>query len=106
MDPSIDISVSLLANFGGFLTLVPRRLGTNEALDAAADVFIAAYTRHRSGLLRPDSTVLIKHSRALSALNKCLSDPVIAHESETLCAVMIIQLAQVHPHIYGGICTF
>ena len=95
MDPSLDISVQLVSNFGGFLTLVPRRLGTNEALDAAADALITAYTRYRSDHKMADSVFLTKHSLALKALHGCLSDPIKAHSSETLCAVMLLLLCQV-----------
>ena len=99
LDPSIDISVQLVGNFGQFLTQVPSRLGTNNALDAAADLFIALYTRQRSRLLKPDSAVLIKHSRALHSLQTCLNDPVLAHASETLCAVMLLLITKVMVHI-------
>lgn len=95
MDPSLDISILLDSNLCGFLNLIPSRLGTNDSLDAATDALVTAYTRYRSGHRVADSTVLVKHSRALNTLSKCLNDPVKAHSSETLCAVMLLQTCEV-----------
>ncbi|KAL8793818.1 MAG: hypothetical protein Q9195_003543 [Heterodermia aff. obscurata] len=96
--PSIDISVQLVGNFGGFLFFVPSHLGTNPSLDAAADVVVTAHARYCAGHLYPDTQLVVKHSRALKALNMCLNDPVQASSSETLCAVMLLLICQVlHP---------
>ena len=95
IDPSIDISMQLVGNFGGFLTLIPPRLGRNESLDAAADVLISAYAHFRTGSLHPSSEVLIKHSRACSALGRCLNDPARASDSETLACVYLILICEV-----------
>ena len=98
VDPSIDINVQLVWNFGAFLREVPRRLGTNEALDAASDALVTAYTWYTSssvGYRIPDTEALTKHSLALNALRNCLDDPVKAHSSETLCAIMLLQICQV-----------
>ena len=96
IDPSIDISVQLVGNFGGFLSEIPRRLGTNASLDAASDLLQTSYAHYRAGH-RNSSTAeaLIKHSRALRALNDCLNDPVMARSSETLCSIMVLLICQV-----------
>ena len=95
VNPSIDVSFQLVGNFGAFLREVPRRLGTNESLDAASDLLVTAYTRYCAGHIEPDGEVLVKHSRALSALSTCLNDPVTAHSSETLCSIMLLLICQV-----------
>ena len=102
LSPSLDISIQLLGNFGGFLAYVPSRLGRNAALDTAADVLVAAYTRYRSHGCNPTSEVLVKHSRALNALRKSLGDPVQATSSETLGAVMVLLLCQVRQDLTWG----
>lgn len=92
---TIDISHQLTGNFGGFLLEVPRRLGTNEALDAAADTLITAHARYCIGQLSPNTEILVKHSRALNALRMCLNDPAKARSSETLCSVMLLSICEV-----------
>lgn len=77
------------------LRLVPRRLGINEALDAAADALVTSYTCFIAGSAVATSDVLIKHSNALSALRRVLDDPVKAQSSETLCSTMILLIVQV-----------
>ncbi|KAG8530539.1 uncharacterized protein KY384_005042 [Bacidia gigantensis] len=57
--PSIDISHQLVMNFGGFLAEVPRRLGVNEALDAAAGVLVTAYAGYCAGDLNPSAKTLV-----------------------------------------------
>ena len=95
IDSTVDIRVQLPWNFGPFLEEVPRRLGTNEALDAASDALITAYTGFCAGEVAPSPEVLGKHSRALNSLRRCLDDPVKAHSSETLCAIMMLLIHQV-----------
>lgn len=99
LSPSLDISIQLIGNFGGFLAYVPSRLGRNASLDTAADVLVAAYTRYRSHGCNPTSEVLIKHSRALNALRKSLGDPMQATSSETLGAVMVLLICQVRQNL-------
>ena len=91
----IDISYQLSGNFGGFLLEVPRRLGVNEALDAAAEVLVYGHTRYCMGYRSPNTEMLVKHSRALNALRVCLDDPAQARTSETLCATMILSICEV-----------
>lgn len=102
IDPSLDISVQLAGNLCGFLHLVPSRLGTNKALDAATDALVTAYTNYRSGHRKADNIVLCKHSRALNELSSCLNDPVTAYSSETLCAIMLLLTCQVFDDLPPG----
>ena len=96
IDPTIEIRYQLLWNFGGYLGDIPRRLGTNQALDAASDALVTAHTNFCSnGYFIPQSDVITKYSEALNALRDTLDDPDKAHSSETLCAIMVLMIVQV-----------
>lgn len=96
VSPTIDIKYQLLWNFGPYLAEVPRRLGFNPALDAASDALVAAHTNLCShGRFVPQYGLMLKYSRALSALRGALDDPGTAQTSETLCAIMILMIVQV-----------
>lgn len=93
---TIDIKYSLLGNFGIYLVEVPRRLGINPALDAASDSLVAAHANLCSnGRFVPQHGVMLKYSKALSALRDALNDPDTAQTPETLCAIMILMIVQV-----------
>ena len=95
VDLSVDVRFQLTLNFGGFLLDIPRHLGTSAALDAAADSLVAAHARFCSGDRSLEHDVLAKQSRALSTLRHDLDDSVKARSSETLCAAMVLMIAQV-----------
>ena len=95
IDDNTDIRIQLPWNFGPFLEDVPRRLGVNEALDAASTALVAAYTNFASGKVVASPDVITKHTNALSALRRCLNDPSKAYSSETLCSTMILIIVQV-----------
>ena len=95
IDPSADIKIQLPWNFGDFLSDIPRRLGTNEALDAASVSLVTSYTRFIAGDVLATPEVLVKHASALSVLRRTLDDPVKAYSSETLCSTMILIIVQV-----------
>lgn len=95
IDPSVDFRLQLPWNFGLYFEDIPSRLGYNEALDAASDALLEAYTHYCAGGIGPSPEVLVKHSRALKALRQCLDDPVKAHSSETLCSIIMLQTMQV-----------
>ncbi|KAL8652301.1 MAG: hypothetical protein Q9210_002759 [Variospora velana] len=90
----VHIKFQLTWNFGGFLAAIPRRLGTSAALDAVTDVLVAAHTGYCSGRLAADPWVLAKYTRALSVLRHDLNDMVKARSSESLCAVLVLAIAQ------------
>lgn len=94
MKPGTSLRYNLMWAYGGYLTLIPRRLGLNEALDTAVDAMV---TTHASFSSCKEVTIksLTKYSRALGALRRCLDDPVTASSSETLCAVSVLLLVQV-----------
>ncbi|KAL7946766.1 hypothetical protein V8C42DRAFT_318742 [Trichoderma barbatum] len=89
-DPSYDLSC-----YGGWFKDLPRRLGTNEALDAAVEAMVGFYPhlrRHEQSSLSRGS--LFKYVNALQALRTCLNDPQKANKPETLCAVYVIMICQ------------
>ena len=88
--PSIGVKYNLAWTFGAYLDEVPARLGTNEALDRAADALLAALGRFSGSDVNVSPVLLEKYALALAALRKCLDDPVKAKASETLCAVMLL----------------
>ncbi|KAI9794103.1 MAG: hypothetical protein M1833_000468 [Piccolia ochrophora] len=96
IDPTADIRYQLVWNFGGYLADIPRRLGTNPVLDAASDALVSAHTNYcSSGHPRAGCELLAKYSHALNVLRDALDDPVKAHSSETLCAIMLLMIVQV-----------
>lgn len=95
IDPFLDIRFQLLWTFGDYLADIPCRLGRSRALDAAADAVVMAHARFCVGHLDPDTTLLAKHSRALSVLRQDLNDPIKAHSSETLCSIMLLMIYEV-----------
>ena len=91
IDPHADISFHLPWNFGPFLEDVPRHLGANDSLDAAADAVAAAYSSIRLQI-RPskDTYSLRKYSKALRILAEALAIPETATATETLCAIKML----------------
>ncbi|KAL5333131.1 hypothetical protein BJX70DRAFT_78845 [Aspergillus crustosus] len=97
MGKKTDVTYNLGWAYGGYLALIPQRLGVNRALDTAVDALVTA---HRSFASQKVVTVsaLSKYSQALGALRMCLDNPRTASSSETLCAVMVLLSVQ---HIVG-----
>ncbi|CAI7644268.1 unnamed protein product [Penicillium glandicola] len=90
---STDLRYNMWWSFGFFLEEVPRRLGSNEALDRAVDAVTTAHAGFCSR--RPVSVeALAKYSYALKTLRVYLDDPLQASTSSTLCAVMILLICQ------------
>ena len=93
IDPDKTFQYQLPLSFGDFLLDIPRRLGTNEALDAASAALDKAYRRYCSGM-PTKAEVFAAYGKAIRALRLCLDDPVKARSPETLAAVMVIQIFQ------------
>ncbi|OAG43051.1 hypothetical protein AYO21_02670 [Fonsecaea monophora] len=101
-----DLRYSITQLWGPFLADLPRRMGCNEALDAATATVLGlhdAETRfvRDSATLRP---VLRQYVRAINAVRSILDDPVRAQEVETLCAVFL--LAKASCYFPGPISNF
>ena len=92
----MDTCHNLAWNFGAFIYDVPRWLGSNAALDAAADALVAGYG-HFCGARYSNANELCleKYSRALRALRITLSTVEEACEPATLCAIMIVMMVEV-----------
>jgi hypothetical protein len=93
-DPRFNISI-----YGPFIEDIPKRLGTNEALDAAALAFVAAFPWLHTRQLSLET--YHKFTHALKALRVCLNDPVRAGTPETLCAVYMTMICQVSRFSYS-----
>ncbi|KAL8870571.1 MAG: hypothetical protein Q9174_003419, partial [Haloplaca sp. 1 TL-2023] len=94
INPKLDIKYQLVWNFGGYLLEVPRRLGVNAALDAAADLLVCSHKNYCGGRNGSDQLLLSKHGRALRLLREAITDRVTARSNETLCAVMLLMVTQ------------
>ncbi|KAJ5776345.1 uncharacterized protein N7511_001356 [Penicillium nucicola] len=76
--------------FGAFLHLIPQRIGSNKALDIAADTFATVYSN-----LHADSNpvqALVKHGQALTALRDCLKMPLEGQVAEIATAIYFTML--------------
>lgn len=95
--PSTGVKFNLAWTFGNYLVDVPARLGTNDALDKAADAVLTALERFSfsgtPGQMTP--RMLEKYTLALAALRTSLDDSVAAKSCETLCAIMLLLMCQV-----------
>ncbi|KAJ5773220.1 transcriptional regulator family: Fungal Specific TF [Penicillium paradoxum] len=88
-----DLRYNMWWSFGIFMEDIPRRLGSNAALDRAVD---AVTTAHKGFCSRQPAAVetLAKYSHALRTLKVYLDDPYQASSSTTLCAVMVLLVCQ------------
>lgn len=82
-----------LTYYGGFLKDIPRRLGTNGALDASVSALASAFPSLHTHQRSPE--MLDKYVQALKTLRVYLSDPAKAYTSNTLCAIYLIEICQV-----------
>ena len=91
-----DIRYHLTWAYGSFLEGIPKRIGTNEALDTAVDALVYAHSQYgtttRGAANDPES--LTKYTHAVTTLRLCLDDPVKARETNTLAAVMLLLICQ------------
>ncbi|KAF2651086.1 hypothetical protein K491DRAFT_666213 [Lophiostoma macrostomum CBS 122681] len=71
---------------------IPRRLGTNAALDAAVGAFVRSHSNAYTGEISPDS--LVAHGQALRAISATLNDPRKAYTADVLYAVSLLFLSQ------------
>ncbi|KIW20890.1 hypothetical protein PV08_01469 [Exophiala spinifera] len=92
--PTVRISHNLAWTYGDYLNDLPRRLGTNMALDSATEAFLFAVQRSLNRAEVPAQSVLERYGLALTALRTCLDDPVKAREPETLGAILMLMNCQ------------
>jgi len=92
----IDTGHHLAWNFGDYLYDVPRYLGSNDSLDAAADALVPACSHFRQARYSTaNAFCLRKYLRAIKSLRESLSTVEQACEPATLSAIMIIMLLEV-----------
>ena len=104
MRPETSWRFNIAFTYGGFLTLIPPRLGRNAALDASVSVLTEAHADFCNG--QPASrSVLSKYSQALTKLRICLNDPQVATQSDTLCSVMLLLITQVSDDVRVSIAS-
>ncbi|KAF7719629.1 Fungal Zn(2)-Cys(6) binuclear cluster domain-containing protein [Penicillium ucsense] len=89
IDYTTDFRWNIGWSFGPFLYEIPRRLGSNEALDRAAEALTSAHAdlcSRQHGKMQ----TLAKYTAALRTLRVYLEDPVHAHQTNTFAAVMLL----------------
>lgn len=105
LEASDDLRYHLCWTYGDFLDDIPRRIGTNEALDAAVAALVSAHSSlgsHRgTGSFVPVEG-LVAYSRAIRTLRIYLDDSARARTAETLCAVMLLLICQGFLGTCGG----
>ena len=78
---------------GDFFSDIPRRLGTNEALDASVRALTTAFPSVYTHRCTPE--MYRTYGEALRSLRGCLGDPAMAGSVDTLCAVYLVMICQV-----------
>lgn len=96
LDKRSDLRYNLTWAYGGFIQQVPRRLGQNAALDAAATSLALSHVRFSSGRRDAAPEELKAYVNALGVLRHCLDSPTVARDPNTLCAVVIMLFVQVN----------
>lgn len=91
--PSSELRFNLCWACGDYLRNVPRRLGRNEALDAATGALMTAYPDYCSRQM--STRTLRQYSKAVSVLRSTLDNPDTARTAETVYAVMILSICHV-----------
>ncbi len=81
-----------LSELGGFIHLVPARLGLNDALDASVQCLCSAYSSFLASNVLEDKT---HYSRALKSLRQSIANEETALSSEVLCAVVCLSWYEV-----------
>ncbi|VTO90236.1 unnamed protein product [Fusarium graminearum] len=87
-DPACDIST-----YGWFIQDLPRRIGSNEPLDAAIAAFVAGFGTLQDKTM---STVdaLDRYVFALKALRKSMQNSVQANSVDNICSIYLIAICQ------------
>ena len=92
--PSTQRRYNLVSAYGPLLYEIPRRLGTNEALDSALRALISAHSDicTRS---RVSSLSVMRYNQSVECLRVSLYDSVKARSPESICAAMVLLMCQV-----------
>ncbi|KAG0158213.1 hypothetical protein PDIDSM_5726 [Penicillium digitatum] len=84
---STDLRYNMWWSFGLFLEDVPRRLGSNEALDRAVDALTTAHAGFCTRQPVP-AAALVKFSHALKILGVYLDDPIQARDAQGAASIL------------------
>lgn len=79
--------------YGEFLKDLPRRMGTNEVLDASVVALTHGYSAIHTH--EPSAKALGSYVTALKTLRFALQDPEKVRKAETLCGIYLIMVCQV-----------
>ncbi|GAB7363316.1 hypothetical protein MBLNU230_g3597t1 [Neophaeotheca triangularis] len=104
-DLGTDLRYSLAWSSGNTLSEIPKRLGTNPALDAAMKGIV---TCHEDLLTRPGELSqrgLRQYMHSLKVLSKTLDDPALATSPSTLAAIYVLMLTQPYNGVYADCYT-
>lgn len=88
--------VNLTQTYGSFLEMVPRRLGTNAALDSSARALVCAHQNVCLGRPATEES-LACYALAIRTLRLYLGnlDSTAARSTETVCAIIMVIMCQV-----------
>lgn len=79
---------------GDFLHMIPERIGTNKALDSAADTFTTGFNNLDNPHGQP-TQMLTKYGDTLRALRDTIGDPAQREAPETMYAMYLVLLSEV-----------
>lgn len=88
-----DSRYDLCWAYGGLLKEIPKRLGTNAALDASVLAVVTVVSSLGTKSKSPE--VFSRYGAALAALKTSLHDPIAVQSSSTLCAIYLVWICQV-----------
>jgi len=92
---SDDLRYHLTWTYGMYIQEIPKRIGTNEALDTAVAALVSAHSNlgsHPSWVTPPEQ--LSKYLHALKTFRMSLDDPTKARSAEMLCAINVLFICQ------------
>jgi hypothetical protein len=84
-----------LSCYGGFLKEIPKRLGTNNALDASVTALTTAFSSMLTHQHTQSVEAVSKYGNALKSLRISLQNPARAGTIDTLCAIYLVMVCQV-----------
>lgn len=87
-----DLRYDLCWSYGELLREIPKRLGTNAALDASASALSSAMSGLSIGKMSQET--FVRFGQAVKALRVSLMDANFVYTPETLCAIFLIWICQ------------
>jgi hypothetical protein len=95
MGSKVEGTLIPLRLVGSFFDFIPARMGFNTALDDVVSCLCSIYSRKFSTPYGYQRDIYQGYIRALASLRRCLEDPGLRMESETLCASILLQMCEV-----------